>query len=47
MHESLGPELCTNMHTNTLETILLLFVYSKFISFVALFQQIKSLKSTN
>jgi hypothetical protein len=47
MHEPLGHELRTEMHTNTLETIFSLFVYTSFLSFVALFQQIKSLKSTN
>jgi hypothetical protein len=47
MHESLGHELRTKMHTNTIEIILLLFVYSSFHSFVALFHQSKSLKSTN
>jgi hypothetical protein len=47
MHESLGHELHIKMHTNTFKTILLLFVYSSFLSFVTLFQQTKSLKSTN
>jgi hypothetical protein len=37
-------KLCTKMNTNALETILLKLVYSSFLSFVALFQHVKSLK---
>jgi hypothetical protein len=47
MNEPLGHELRTKMHTNILEIILLLFVYSSFISFVDLLHQTISLKSTN
>jgi hypothetical protein len=47
MHEPLGHELRKKMHTNTLEIVLLLFVYSSFLTFVALFQRTKLLKSTN
>jgi hypothetical protein len=45
--DPLGDELRTKINTNTLKTILLLFVYSRFPSFVASFQYIKLPKYTN
>jgi hypothetical protein len=44
--EPLRHELRTNMNTNTLKIILLLFVYSSFLSSVAAFQNVKSPKCT-
>jgi hypothetical protein len=46
-HEPLGHELHTKMHTNTLETTLLMFVCSSFLSFGTLFHEIMSPKFTN
>jgi hypothetical protein len=44
--EPLEYELCTTMNTNALKTILLMFVYSMFLSFVASFQHKKPPKCT-
>jgi hypothetical protein len=44
MLEPLGHALRIKMNINTLETIFFLLVYSYFLSFVTLFQHIKSLE---
>jgi hypothetical protein len=46
MLEPLGRKLRTNMKTNALKIVLLMFVYSSFLSSVASFQHIKSPKCT-
>jgi hypothetical protein len=46
MLERLEHEFRAKKHTHALKTILLLFVYSSFLSFIVSFQHIKSSKCT-